>query len=267
MRKSLIIGLILALYCSHIMAQKERPMVRKGNELFEDEKYMEAEIAYRKALENKQDSYEAQYNLAGALYKQKKFKEAAEQYQALAGVTKDNSKLGEIYHNMGNAFLDAKDLEKSITAYKESLKAESDNKTTDQTRYNLAYAKKMLKEQQKQQQEQQQQQQDNKDQDKDKKEEKQDQQEQDQNKQEEQDKKDQEKDKNKDQQNKDQHNEQNKDQQEQQKGEKEEQQQQISKQNAEQILNALKQDEQEVRKKIEAQKAKAAQRKSVEKDW
>lgn len=248
------------------MAQKERPMVRKGNELFEDEKYMEAEIAYRKALEKKQGSYEAQYNLAGSLYKQEKFQEAAEQYQALAGVTKDKEKLGEVYHNMGNSFLQAKDLEKSITAYKESLKNMPDGEITDQTRYNLAYAQQLLKEQQQQQQQQQEQNKDQENKDKEKKEqEKKDQEQQEQQqKEEEQDKKDKDKkDQQKDQQQQQDQKQQDQDDQQQQ----QQQEQQISKQNAEQILNALKQDEQEVRKMIEAQKAKAAKRRRVEKDW
>lgn len=55
------------------------------NKLYETEKFTEAEIAYRKSLEVNPRSSEGTYNLGNALYKQKKFPEAAEQYQLLAG--------------------------------------------------------------------------------------------------------------------------------------------------------------------------------------
>ncbi|MFC0876415.1 hypothetical protein ACE01N_07455 [Saccharicrinis sp. FJH2] len=99
-----------------------------------------------------------------------------------------------------------------------------------------------------------------------------------------QDKQDQNKDQNKDQdkdkqdQNKDQQKQDQQQQNEQQKQDQQDQQQQdqqqqqpkegeMSKQNVEQILNALQQDEKEVQDKVKLQKAKAAKSKRVEKDW
>lgn len=265
MRTSLIITLFTLLFGTHLLAQTERPMVRKGNELFEKEKYMESEIAYRKALEKKQASYDAQYNLAGSLYKQKKFKEAAEQYQVAASSTKDPKELGAVYHNLGNSFMADKQLEKSIDAYKQSLRNDAQGEVSDKTRYNLAYAQKLLQEQQKKEQEQKDKQnkedkdKKDQDQDKDKKDDQQkDQDKKDDKKDQEQEKKDQEK------QNKDQD---QKDKQDQEKQQQQATPQEISKQNAEQILNALKQDEKDIREKVELQKAKAQQQRRVEKDW
>ena len=48
----------------------ERNTIRKGNGLFNDKKYTEAEIEYRKALEANPSSEIATYNLGAALYKQ-----------------------------------------------------------------------------------------------------------------------------------------------------------------------------------------------------
>lgn len=260
--RTLIITILTTLLLSPCaLAQNERPMVRKGNDLFDKEKYMESEVAYRKALEKKTESFEAQYNLAGSLYKQEKFKEAAEQYQVAANGTKDSKELGAVYHNLGNSFMADKQLEKGIDAYKESLRNDAEGEISDKTRYNLAYAQKLLQQQKEQQK---------KDQDKkDDKEKKEDKEKQDQDKGDQKDDKDQQK---KDQEEKDKKDQQKQDQ-DKKDQEKEEQQQQqstpqeISKQNAEQILNALKQDEKEIREKVEIQKAKAAQRKKVEKDW
>lgn len=86
-RKSMIwMGALL--FCSGaVFAQKaERKNVREGNKLYGNEKFTESEIAYRKSLEVNPRSVEGTYNLGNALYKQKKFPEAAEQYQLLTGI-------------------------------------------------------------------------------------------------------------------------------------------------------------------------------------
>ena len=86
MQRILIITLVLRVQAGGLFAQKaERKHVREGNELYEEEKFTESEIAYRKSLEVNPRSVEGTYNLGNALYKQKKFPEAAEQYQLVAG--------------------------------------------------------------------------------------------------------------------------------------------------------------------------------------
>ena len=99
-RKSMIwMGALL--FCSGaVFAQKaERKNVREGNKLYGNEKFTESEIAYRKSLEVNPRSVEGTYNLGNALYKQKKFPEAAEQYQLLTGIAE---KMAEIMTEMGN---------------------------------------------------------------------------------------------------------------------------------------------------------------------
>ena len=54
----------------------ERNSIRKGNDLFEDKKYTEAEIEYRKALDANPSSEIATYNLGAALYKQQKWNDS-----------------------------------------------------------------------------------------------------------------------------------------------------------------------------------------------
>ena len=80
MHKS-ILWITMFMCCSGVVfAQKaERKNVREGNKLYQEEKFTEAEIAYRKSLEVNPRSSEGTYNLGNALYKQKKFPEAAEQ--------------------------------------------------------------------------------------------------------------------------------------------------------------------------------------------
>ncbi len=61
-------------------AQKERKLVREGNDLYDKQDFEKAEVEYRKALDKKTDSYEAAFNLGDALFKQKKFDEALKQF-------------------------------------------------------------------------------------------------------------------------------------------------------------------------------------------
>lgn len=261
------------------MAQQERKFIREGNDLFEKQDFEKAEVEYRKAADKKNESFEAAFNMADALYKQKKYDEALQQFSALAKQETDKQRLGEIYHNIGNTLLALQKNEESIEAYKESLRNRPDSEAT---KYNLEFAR------HKQQQEQQDKDQnkDNKDQDK------KDQDQKDQNKdnkdQKDQDKKDQDKkdqdqkeqnkdnkdnkDQNKDQDQKDQ----NKDQQDQNKDQnnkdqqgQQQQQGKISKEDAERLLEALQNDEKQVQEKVQKQKAQEqkAKKMKIEKDW
>jgi tetratricopeptide (TPR) repeat protein len=192
--------------------------------------FIKAEVDYRKALDINPKSTDAMFNLGNALLMQQKVKEAMEQYESVSKVEKDKSKLAEIYHNMGVILQSAKQYPQCIEAYKESLR---NNPKDDETRYNLALAQKMLKDQQQNQQNQDQQQQ---------------QQEQKEDKQEQ----------NQDQQEQDQKNQQQQQQQQQNKNE-------MSKENAQQLLNAVMQDEKNVQDKVKKQIQ--IQGKKLDKDW
>ena len=74
-----------------------------------------------------------------------------EQYVGATKVEKGKSNLAQIYHNMGVIFHSQKDYAKAVEAYKQSLR---NNPKDDETRYNLALAQKMLKDQQQDQQNQ-----------------------------------------------------------------------------------------------------------------
>lgn len=149
-RKSMIwMGALL--FCSGaVFAQKaERKNVREGNKLYGNEKFTESEIAYRKSLEVNPRSVEGTYNLGNALYKQKKFPEAAEQYQLLTGIAEKmaeteegKARLANIFHNLGDISMQNKEYDKSVEAFKQSLRL---NPADDETRYNLALAQKFWK--------------------------------------------------------------------------------------------------------------------------
>lgn len=233
MMRNKIIGIILLLVASvSVSAQKaERDYIRKGNRAYKDSTYVNAEVNYRKAIDVNPKSTIAMYNLGNTLMLQNKLQEAMEQYVAATKMEKDKSKLAQIYHNMGVIFHSGKDYAKAVEAYKESLR---NNPKDDETRYNLALAQKMLKEQEQNQQNQDQNQDQNQ-----------------QNKEKEQDKQDQ--------------NKQDKQNQDQQQQPSQPQDNKMSKENAEQLLKSVMQDEKDVQDKVKKQQVIQGGR--LEKDW
>ena len=76
------IGLFfLLIAATTVHAQKaERDLIRKGNRMYNDSVYENAEVNYRKALEINPKSTVAMYNLANTLMQQNKLQEAMEQF-------------------------------------------------------------------------------------------------------------------------------------------------------------------------------------------
>ncbi|MBE6275301.1 MAG: tetratricopeptide repeat protein [Bacteroides sp.] len=230
-QKIYIIALLLMTVHAGYAQKTDRDYLRSGNKLYSDSLFIKAEVDYRKALEINPKSTDAMFNLGNALLMQQKANEAMEQYLSVSKIEKDKNKLAQIYHNMGVILQSSKQYPQCIEAYKESLR---NNPKDDETRYNLALAQKLLKDQQQQQQQQ------NQDQEQQQQEQKEDKQEQ------------------------------NKDQQEQEQKDQQQQQQQqdkneMSKENAQQLLNAVMQDEKNVQDKVKKQIQ--IQGKKLEKDW
>jgi tetratricopeptide (TPR) repeat protein len=120
MKYSIIIILFL-LSGAQLFAQ-DKSLIHKGNELYKQQKYKEAEDNYRKSVEKKTQDVTGNFNLGDALYKQKKFADAGEQFNKLASAPNNNKALAaEAYHNLGNSYLENKKLEESIDAYKKAL--------------------------------------------------------------------------------------------------------------------------------------------------
>ena len=234
--------------------QNERKVIRQGLRAYKAGEFSEAEVQFRKAGDINQESFEAEFNTGTALYGQEKYEETVKQYESLAkqsqgAVEDDPESLAHIWHNMGNSLLEAQQYGPSIEAFKNSLRLKPDDYDT---KYNLAYAKQKLKEQQNQDQggenDQQQGEKDEQEQNQDDQlkslgEQNQD----DRLKNEEEQKQDQE-------------------QQEQEDQQQQPQSREISKEDAERMLNAIQQQEKDVKAKVDKKKAAAAKVKT-EKDW
>ena len=224
--------LLLTMAHGRLDAQSVRSLVNGGNDLYEDKKYDDAELKYRKALEKEKGLTAGKFNLGNALYKQGKIEESLREYEDVASQQQPPGLLADAFYNHGNALMKAQKYQEAVQSYIEALKRKPDDQDT---KYNLSYALEMLKQQQQQQK---QDKNDKKQQNKDQK---------DQNKQ------DQKKDEQKQQQ-----------QQQQNQQQMAQQEKRMSKQDAERILDVLKNSERDVQKKLRVRQATRAK---TEKDW
>ncbi len=218
--------------------QDDKKFIRQGNGEYNDKKFAEAEVSYRKAIDKNKLSKDAGFNLGDALYKQKKFDEAGQEFLNNSSAQTDKIKKSVSYYNLGNSLLNSNKIKESIEAYKNSLILNPGNK---ETKYNLAYAQDLLRMQEQQQKNQN---------DQEKKDDK---------------KQDQKKDQNKDQ-NKDQDKKQDQNQNQNDKQQQQQQDQKISKEDAQRLLNALANDEKNVQEKVKLAKA-AKERVKTRVNW
>jgi hypothetical protein len=217
-----LICLLTSLYGT-IYGQEEKKFIRQGNGQYNDKKFADSEVSYRKAIDKNKMAADAVFNLGDALYKQNKYEEAGKQFLDNYESMADNGKKSASLYNLGNSLLNNNKIQESIQSYKNSLKL---NPKNNEAKYNLAYAQDLLK--------QQQQQQDQKDKDKENNKD---------NKKEDQ-KNDQKKDQNKDQ-----------DKNQDKKSQQQQQKQGISKEDAQRLLNAIANDEKNVQEKVKLAKA------------
>ena len=208
------------------IAQNKKSFLRDGNKLYTDSSYNEAEIQYRKSLEKDQDYFNASFNLADAVYKQERYKEASALFDALKDNAPTENDLAKVYHNLGNSLVKEQKLEEAIDAYKSALRI---NPKDEDTRHNLALSKQQKQEQQKE-------------------ENKEDQEEQEEDKEGE-DKKEQE-------QNKEQKEKENQEQNEEEQNQPEEKKEEMSKEDAEKMLEAIQQQEKELQEELQKKKFK-----------
>ena len=265
MKKCLfIISLVLS---TAVMAQKPNALIRSGNTAYQQGAFDDAEVAYSNALRADGALDKAHFNLGDALYRQERMEDALAEFNAAAELSNDPNIKAKSYHNMGNILGAGGQWDQAVEAYKNALR---NNPNDSETRHNLAYAQKQLKEQQQQEQEKDknQDQQNEDQQNEDQEDQEQNQDEQDPQDQENQDQQNQE-DQQKDQQQKDESAQDGEDDQEQQPDEqqgKNPAEGQISREEAMRLLEALQQQEQQVQDKLKKEKVKAKKVKK-EKDW
>ena len=123
-------------------AQTDRNLIRQGNRAFKSQKWAVAETQYRKAISKNQKNPQAIYNLGCALMAQQKDSMAIQQFTNAAQLETNRLRRAASYHNMGVIMQNHREYAQAIEYYKMALRC---NPQDNETRYNLALCKKLLK--------------------------------------------------------------------------------------------------------------------------
>lgn len=153
LRNLFTIILLLALSLG-LSAESQRKKTQEANELYQEKKYDQALTKYQDALLSDPENKRLQFNVGNTLYQKKKYEEALKEYQNVIG-TEELPLEGQTYYNIGNALYRMNKLPESILAYQQALKINPDDMDA---KYNLEYVRRKLKENSEKQEMQQQQQ-------------------------------------------------------------------------------------------------------------
>lgn len=120
-------------------------LIRQGNKFFHSGNYTQAEVFYRKAVDKEGSNAIANYNLGRSLQAQKKNEEAKKLYEKAASSTKAATGKSSCYYNLGTILQEEKDYAKAMDAYKNALRQ---NPGHQNARYNLELCRRQQKKQQ-----------------------------------------------------------------------------------------------------------------------
>ncbi len=236
--------IVLSLLAITMNAQnQDRHFIRKGNRIFHEnvqESPAQSEVQYRKALTVNPSNTQAMYNLGCALLAQNKDSLAMEMFQSAAKAETSKQRRAMSYHNMGVIYQRQQQYGPAIEMYKQALRLMPHD---NETRYNLVLCQRQKKQQdQNQNNNSQQNNKDNKN-DKDNK------------------------DKNKDKDNGNNDQNKNKDNQDDQQNKDQQQnKEQMSRENAEQLLQAAIQNEKETQQRLN-KAMRQPRRRNIQKNW
>jgi tetratricopeptide (TPR) repeat protein len=133
---------ILLLITAAVAAQEKDKHLPKGNDAFDSKKYADAEAEYRISQAKIAKNAAASYNLGNTIYRQNQAAESKSAFKKAIENATDRAQKHLAFHNLGNALMKEKDYTQAVEAYKNALR---NNPEDEQTRYNYALAKKMLK--------------------------------------------------------------------------------------------------------------------------
>ncbi len=127
--------------------RKEREFIRNGNKLYNEKRYADAEVEYKKAISENPNSQIGNYNLALSLIKQSggtsvegennPLKDATELLTSVAQGSKNPELRSKAFYNLGNLAYNQQQYAQSIELYKNALRQ---NPEDNQARENLRLA-------------------------------------------------------------------------------------------------------------------------------
>ena len=151
---------MLLLVCGEVSAQmmKERGLVRKGNRQFKREQFEKSVDSYQRALQHDSTSFEAKYDLASALYRTERYDKAEKTLLSIAGdTTRTELERGEVAYNLGNTQFAQQKYKEALSSYRQAMRC---NPNDEDAKFNYAFTKRLIQQQEQQQQQNQDQNQD-----------------------------------------------------------------------------------------------------------
>lgn len=147
-----VIRLILVFFPCFLFSQEKEldktsnNLTVDGNVEFLNKKLIDAESHYRQAISKDSSNIIASYNMANSFYKSGFDDEALNQYKESIEISNNKSQLHKAFHNLGDVYMKKEDYQNAVEAFKNAL---LNNPSDDETRYNYALAKELLKNQKK----------------------------------------------------------------------------------------------------------------------
>lgn len=153
--------------CGEVSAQqmKERGLVRRGNREFRREHFEKSVDSYQRALQHDSTCFEAKYDLASALYRTERYDKAEKTLLSIVSdSTRTEKERGEVAYNLGNTQFAQQKYKEALSSYRQAMRC---NPNDEDAKFNYAFTKRLIQQQEQQQQQQNQDQ--NQDQNKDNK--------------------------------------------------------------------------------------------------
>ena len=155
-------SILFFFYFNLCLSQVEHKSLLKGTKAYQKGNFSESEQIFRTVVEKNAHSLKGNYNLGNALFKNKKYEEAALYFQQAVTNTESGSERSAAYYNLGNSYLETakkniqqsggvapsggedtqKQLTQAIESYKNSLR---NNPTDYDAKNNLATAYRLLR--------------------------------------------------------------------------------------------------------------------------
>ena len=135
---------ILASYNIYAQSENYAKFYNKGNTFIESN-FEEAEKNFRVAIDDSLSDLRATFNLSNKYYSEGLYDEAISRQIESTKLAKNKSEKHKAFHNLGNSLMKKEMCSEAVLAYKNALR---NDPSDDETRYNLALAKKCEEEQQ-----------------------------------------------------------------------------------------------------------------------
>ena len=157
----------LIFFISTSSAQDVNKILSDADKQYQRSEYLNASKLYEEALKTSPADLTAQYNLGVARFRLNEIEGATEAFKKALGLSKDKSMSAKIFYNLGVAFLKSANYPEAITAFRNAMKLNSEDrdcrenlqfainqnkKQLNQKQQNSGMSQKELKEQQKSEQ-------------------------------------------------------------------------------------------------------------------